>query len=71
MRQQQPHQFFADIAGRTDDGDFRFLAAEDSRLYSFFHNAQCVFRLDLIATNNLEGAALSGRRWIEQSLARC
>ena len=42
MAEQQAHEFFAGIAGCAYNRDLDRLAA--------FHNAQCVFRLDAIAT---------------------
>lgn len=42
MAEKQAHEFFAGIAGCANNRDLDRLAA--------FHNAQCVFRLDAIAT---------------------
>ena len=47
MAEQQAHEFFAGITGSADD---RCL----DRFFSL-HNAQCVFRLDAIATKVFSG----------------
>lgn len=42
MAEEQPHELFAGVTGSADDRCFdRFVS---------LHNAQCVFRLDAIAT---------------------
>ena len=53
--EQQTHQLFAGVTGSADNGYPGLSAAEDSGLYSFFHNAQCVFALNLIATKHCRG----------------
>src|SRR5437870_4653651 len=52
MCEKQAHEFFPGVTGRANNRR-RCPAAEASRLYTFFlHNAQCVFRLDAIATKH-------------------
>jgi hypothetical protein len=46
MREKKADQLFTGVTGRADDRD------PGQR---FLHNAQCVFRLAAIATNNLVG----------------
>ncbi len=50
MPQKQRHKLLAGVTGRANYGDLGLAAVVESRVYSFFHRAQCVFRFDLIAT---------------------
>ena len=51
MTQKQAHQLFAGVTGSSNDRH-PGAAAEDSVLYIFFHDAQCVLRLRAIATKD-------------------
>jgi hypothetical protein len=54
MPQKQAHQLFANVTRSADYSDLHLAAAADSRLWRFFHKAQCVFRFDLIATKHCQ-----------------
>src|SRR5439155_10704739 len=72
MSQKQPHKLFANVTGCADHSDLCLARVPDSRLWSFFHSAQCVFGFDPIATDICETlASRNGKVSSRWSWPRC